>query len=381
MTTASFIVKNALRNKRRAMLSILSVAVSVFLLVTLQVALRELTVPLEDIGAALRVVVRSRISIANTLPARQRTIIEAIPGVEAVSPFTWYGGEYKDEGALSFAQLAIDPKLLPVLFGEAKMPAEQFEAFQKDNRSCILGQLTAEKYHLKVGDHLTLPSTIYPCSMDFTIAGIYSGTIDDRNMLFHHKYLDDALDDWGEVGMWWVKVRSAQDMPGVVSGIDKAFANSSSEVRAESERAFQLSFMSMWGNLKMLVGLVCTVVIFALILVSASTMSMAIRERFQELAVLKAIGFRRRELFGFILAESFGLAMAGTILGAGGAYLLYTYGNIPKMTNGIFIVFEVTPRIMGVAFAVGAGLGILSSILPFLSVARTSVVTGLKTLD
>ena len=118
--------------------------------------------------------------------------------------------------------------------------------------------------------------------------------------------------------------------------IDKTFENTSAEVRAERERAFQLGFISMWGNIKLLVGLICCAVIFTLLLVSASTMSMAVRERFRELAILKAIGFRRRELFAFILAESFGLAAAGALIGVGGAYVVFTYGAVGKMTNGYF---------------------------------------------
>lgn len=381
MTIGTFILKNALRNKRRATLSILSVAVSLFLLVTLQVALRELTLPPEDVGAALRVVVRSKISIANLLPGKQRPILERIPGVEAVSPFTWYGGTYKNEGGLTFAQFAMDPAKFRVLFGDSKMPEEQFTAFENNMRACIIGKLTADKYHLKIGDKITLPSTMFPTTLEFQIAGIYSGSIDDRNMFFHHKYLDEAVGDLGQVGMWWVKVRSAEDMPSVITTINNAFMNTSSEVRAESERAFQLSFISMWGNIKMLVGAICTVVVFSLILVSASTMSMAIRERFRELAVLKALGFRRRELFAFILAESFGLAMVGALLGVGSAYSLFTYGNVSAMTGGLFITLEVTSKIIGISVCVAAGLGIVASIMPSISVARTSVVNGLKTLD
>src|SRR5437867_5844449 len=150
MTTASFILKNALRNKRRATLSILSVAVSLFLLVTLQVALRELTLPPEDIGAALRVVVRSKISIANLLPARQRAIIERIPGVEAVSPFSWFGGKFKNEESMTFAQFAVDAKLLERIFGELKVSPAEYAAFEKDQTACIIGKLTAEKYHMKI---------------------------------------------------------------------------------------------------------------------------------------------------------------------------------------------------------------------------------------
>jgi putative ABC transport system permease protein len=432
MTTASFIVKNALRNKRRATLSVLSVAVSLFLLVTLQVVLREMTLPPEDIGAALRVVVRSKISIANQLPARQRAVIERIPGVEAVSPFSWFGGKFKNEEWVTFGQFAMDAKLIRPIFGEAKMSAAEYEAFEKDQTACILGKVTADKYRLKAGDHITLTSMLYPCTLELKIAGIYSGTIDDRNLLFHHKYLDEAGGQNGWVSTWWVKVRSIDEMQRVTDAINKAFANTSAEVRAETERAFQLSFISMWGNITFFITSISLAVGLALLFVTASTMSMAVRERLRELAVLKALGFRLQELFAFILAESFGLAAAGALLGVGGAWLFYThtrlasYGlglmavlliflagrfvwrknflavalsvisallftgigwqvythdSILKMTQGILLTFEVTPRILGIGAAVAAALGILACVAPAVAVARMSVVQGLKTLD
>ena len=381
MTTGTFILKNALRNKRRAALSVLSVAVSLFLFVTLLVALREITIPVEDVGAALRVVVRNKISIASFLPARQRPIIERVEGVEAVSPFSWFGGKYKDEQSMTFAQFAMDPTLLRRIFGEAKMSSEEYAAFEKEQTSCIIGKLTAEKYHLNLGDRLPFTSTIYPCAIELKIAGIYSGTPDDRNVLFHHKYLDESCGQAGWVGTWWVKVKTIEDMPRVTEAINKTFANTSAEVRAETERAFQLSFISMWGNIKILVRSICTVVVSTLLLVSASTMSMAIRERFRELAVLKALGYRQWDLFSCILAESFGLAMAGALVGVGGAWLFYTYGNMTRLTQNIFLHFEVTPTIMAEAVLVAALLGITASIAPALGVARTSVVDGLKTLD
>jgi len=378
MTLGTFIIKNALRNKRRATLSVLSVAVSLFLLVLLLVALREITLPVEGAGAELRVAVRNKISIANLLPTKQLPIIEKIPGVEAVTPFTWFGGKYKGEQA-TFAQFAIDPTRMRGVFTELKMAPESYAAFEHERDACVLGKITADKYKLKVGDKLTLEGPI--ATMDFKIVGIYAGTPDDRNMLFRQDYLDEASGMKGQVGMWWLKVDSAQDMPRVILAIDKAFENTSAEVRAESERAFQLGFISMWGNIKLLVGLICTAVIFTLLLVSASTMSMAIRERFRELAILKAIGFRRRELFVFILAESFGLAAAGALIGVGGAYVLFTFGDVGKMTMGYFPSFEVTSRIIGLSAAVAAMLGIVASIMPSIAVAKMSVTEGLKTLD
>jgi putative ABC transport system permease protein len=432
MTFATFIAKNALRNKRRAALSILSVAVSLFLLVTLLVALREMTVPPEDYGAALRIVVRNRVSLANLLPSRQRPIIERIPGVEAVSPFTYFSGKFRGEENMTFAQFAVDPKQMQIIFGEAKMPQEQREAFHRDQTACIVGKLTADKYKLKIGDRMQFESTIFGCPIELKIAGIYSGTLDDRNVLFHQKYLDEACNMNGQIGMWWIKVRSIEDMPRVVEAINKAFASTSAEVRAETERAFQLSIVSMIGSVKVFIHSISTVVVFTLLLVSASTMSMAIRERFRELAVLKALGFRRHELFALILAESFALSIAGAFIGVGGGWLFFTHpkiagvvasviavpvlalaarnlfikqfaafgsllflglilggagwfaitrGTISQMTNNIFITFEVTARIVGMGAAVAAVLGVVASLVPSFSVARMSVVEGLKTLD
>ena len=381
MNIATFISKNALRNKRRAALSIMSVAVSLFLFVTLLVVIREFTLPPEDVGASLRIAVRNKVSLGVPLPARQLPTLEKIPGVMAVTPFTYFGGKYEGKDFTTFAQFAVNPIAFTNVFVDAKTPPDQLEAWIKDRTSCIVGKDTMQQNKLKIGDRMRLEGTFYPCDLDMKIVGVYSGTLDDRSVFFHHKYLDELLNGSGTVGTWWVRAASAEQAPLIIDQINKAFANSSAEVRAETERAFQMSFVSMWGNIKVLIGSIATVVVFTLLLVSVSTMSMAIRERFRELAILKAIGFRRREIFAFILAESFGLAMAGAIVGAGGAWVLLHTIDIQKITKGMFVYFEVTPKIMGTAFLVAAALGIIASIPPAISVARTSVVKGLKTLD
>ncbi len=383
MNLPGFILRNAFRNKRRLALSVSSVAVSLFLLITLQVALRELTNPINDEGSSLRIIVRNKVSLAQPLPVRQLQVLEKIPGVVAVTPFSFFGGLYKgDEKFTSFAQFAVDPARTLPLLADAKIPKAQLDAWIADRTACIVGQMTADRYGLKLGDRMQFTGQIYPCDLDLKVVGIYHGTADDRNLMFHQAYLDELLGNLGTVGTWWVRASSVAEAPLVTERINQAFANSSAEVRAESERAFVLGFVSMWANIKTLIGGISIVVVFALLLVTVSTMSMAIRERFRELAILKALGFRRRELFAFILAESFGLAMCGALLGAGGAWVMYHYLlNIQKLTNGLFIMFEVTPKMMGLAFSVAALLGVLAAIAPMVTVARTSVVQGLKTLD
>ncbi len=380
MTIVGFIARNALRNKRRALLSVLSVSVSLFLFVTLLTLMRELTSPPEDIGASLRIAVRSKVSIADPLPARQLPLIEKIPGIEAITPFTYFGGKFRDE-EVQFAQFGVDPERFLKLFVEARIPEDQLAAWKKERTTCIVGPETAKKYNLKIGDRMTLTGTFYPCDLELKIVGFYSGTIDDRSIFFHQSYLDEALDNWGKVGTWWIRAASADVAPQIIETINKTFENTANPVRAETERAFQMSFVSMWGNIKVLIGSICAVVVFTLLLVSASTMSMAIRERFRELAVLKAIGFRRRELFAFILAESMMLSLLGALVGAGGVWVLSHTLNFDRLTGGFFPFFDVTPRIVGLAFAIAATIGIVASLAPSIAVARTSVVEGLKTLD
>ena len=280
-----------------------------------------------------------------------------------------------------FAQFAIDPEGFLKISSDAHISAEAAKAFVSDRRACIVGKVTADKYKIKVGDRMNLQGTFWPFDLELHVVGLYSGTPDDRNVFFNQKYLDEASGGGGQVGTWWIKARTIDDVGPVVAAIDKAFMNTSAEVRAETERAFQLGFISMWGNIKMLINAICSVVVFTLILVSASTMSMAIRERFRELAVLKALGFRRRELFGFILAESFALAALGALLGVGGSWALFTFVPAPVLTANFFPSLEVTSRIIGRGCLVAAALGVISSLAPALSVARMSVVEGLKTLD
>jgi putative ABC transport system permease protein len=137
----------------------------------------------------------------------------------------------------------------------------------------------------------------------------------------------------------------------------------------------------MLGNLKLLIGSICTVIVFTLVLVTAGTMSMAIRERGREIAILKALGYESRLLFGLLLSESFGLAMLGCVLGCAGAWTLLKTVDIYRLSRGLFVNFEVTPQILAQAVAVAALLGVVSCLWPAFTSIRKSVIAGLGTAD
>lgn len=382
MTTAGFILRNALRNKRRFALTVLSVAVSLFLLTTLLTALKLITDPPSGEQSSLRIVTRHRVSLANVLPSRYQSRIERMAGVERVTKFTYFGGLYKDEASSNFAQFAVDADRIFRIFPEATVPPQQEEAFIREKSACVVGVKLAERFGWKLGDKIHLRGTIFGVDPELVIRGFYTGKgIDETIVWFHHDYFDELMGNLGFTGTFWIQAESAEAIPDLIERIDASFRNSAAETKTETERAFQLGFISMLGNVKLLLGSISSVIVFTMLLVTASTMSMAVRERAREIAILKAVGYDGRRVFALILAESLGLAAAGGSLGCLGAKFLFSALDIYKLSRGYLPMFPVTADIVALGLFVALALGLISALLPARSTVRMSVVEGLRTLD
>ena len=382
MTIPGFILRNALRNKRRLILTVLSVAISLFLLTILLTALKLMTEPPTTDQASLRIVTRHRVSLANVLPEKYQYRIERMAGVEHVSKFTWLGGIYIDEASSNFAQFACDADRIFRIFPEAVVDPRQEETFVKEKNSCVVGRKLLERFRWKLGDRITFQAGLWPCDVELVIRGVYhSEGLDETLVFFHHDYLDELLGRRGMVGTFWIKVANADVIPDLIARVDAAFHNTDAETKTETERAFQLGFISMMGNVKLFIGSICTVIVFTMLLVTASTMAMAIRERLREISVLKALGFTGMMIFTLILAESCGLALAGGVLGCFGAKILAETLDVYKLSRGFLPMFPVSAEILTVGMLVALGLGVGSSLVPAYTSIRTPVVTGLKELD
>ncbi len=382
MTIPGFILRNACRNKRRLILTVLSVAISLFLLTILLTTLKLMIDPPTTDQAALRIVTRHRVSLANVLPEKYQFRIERMPGVQYCSKFTWFGGIYKDEASSNFAQFAVDADNIFRIFPEAVVSPLQEEAFVKEKTACIVGGKLAERFGWKLGDRVVITGALWPCDVELIVRGTYRGEgIDETIVFFHHEYFDELMDRRGLVGTFWIKTTTADVIPGLIDRIDAAFRNTDAETKTETERAFQLGFISMMGNVRLFIGSICTVIVFTMLLVTASTMAMAIRERMREISVLKALGFTGMAIFSLILAESCGLAWAGGFLGCFGVKFLAETMDVYKFSHGFLPMFPVSADILAIGMLVATGLGVISSLVPAYTSIRTSVATGLKELD
>jgi putative ABC transport system permease protein len=380
MTFGSFVLRNTFRNKRRSLLTMLSISFSLLLLTLMVSIWRTFYVDVGAPDSAKRVITRDRVSLAFLLPGYYREKIRSIPGVVAVAPMTWFGGRYKDDRPENFfAQIATDPDEYMKVASDKITPPDQIAAWQHDRTGALVDVTLANKYGWKIGDKITLQGTIFPANPELTIRGIYHRDPPQNSLYFNAKYLEESV-DWfkGRAGWYSTQVDSAQDVARVSSEIDGMFRNAPQRTKTESEKAFQLSFVATLGNVKAFILGICGAVVFAILLVSANTMAMSVRSRTREVAVLKTLGFTRRLVLSLFVFEAVALAVAGGLLGILGAAGLIQWLTHSSIALGIPINMKVTLPTMVLSLLVAVTVGFLSGYVPAYGASRTNIVEGLR---
>jgi putative ABC transport system permease protein len=379
MTLTRFVTKNAFRNKRRSILTIASIGVSLLLLTFMMTVWNGFYIDKGSAESTRRLIARHRVSLTNLLPGFYREKIRAVPGVVAVVPLTWFGGLYKDNKPENFfPQFAIDPDEFPKVYPEMQIAADQLAAWQRDRAGVIVNDELAKKYGWRVGDRIVLLGTIYPVNPELTVRGIYHWPTTNKTVYFNAKYVEEAV-SWfkGQAGTFSIMSGSSDDVAKIASAVDDMFRNSPQPTKTESEKAFGLSFVNMLGNVKAFILSICMAVVFTTLLVSANTMAMSIRERTREVAVLKTLGFERRTILGLFVGEAMSLSIAGGLFGCGFAWLLLAI--IKQSPMGFFLArMQVTLGTLVVALVVAALVGFFSALVPSYHASRVEIVEGLR---
>jgi putative ABC transport system permease protein len=371
---------NLRRHRLRTLLTALGVALAMFLFASLRSVVTTLSAG-SEVASASRMVVQHATAIVFPLPMSYRERLGAVPGVEAVTWANWFGGQYGD-GKVFFAQFAIDPESYLTMYPEISVPPEQREAFVHERTAALVGRGLMEKFGWHLGQDVTLQGSIFPGDWTFTIRGVYTPTvraIDDRSFMFHYDYLDERTAHRVTPGWYILRLRDPALAPTVAQTIDETFRNSSDPTKTGTEKAFNQSFVTMWGNVQFLMNSIGMAVVFAILMVTANAMMMTARERTGELAVLKTIGFRDRTLFGLVMFEAGIVTLAGAILGLGGAKLLYAGTGFNGF--GFLPGFDVTRVTLALGFSIALALGVASGLVPALRAARLPIVQALRHVE
>jgi putative ABC transport system permease protein len=371
------ILINARRSKRRTILTILGVMVSLFLFSTLRTVTTSFQTALE-VTDATRLIVRNATSIIFSLPISYRDKIAAVPGVVDITWGNWFGGIYIDERNF-FAQFGVDAESYFRMYPELVLSPEAMTDFMAERNACVVGEGLARKFGWNVGDRIVLKGTIYPGQWDFVIRGIYTrGKADvDVNMFyFHDEYLEENSWKEGETGFYAVRIDDHRQAARVCSEIDRRFTNSMAETKTETEEAFQLGFFEMLGNIELLLNAIGGAVIFTIILVTMNTMMMAGRERIREIAVMKTVGFANVQVFLIILSEAALIALIGGGLGCGLARAIY---DLTHFTLGGFVPsFVVRGSTIAIGMGISLFLGLVSGIVPAVMASRLRITEALR---
>ena len=391
MKFAPLVLKHLRKNWIRTLSTVLAMAVCIFLICTLQTVVDAVNYGL-SLGNASRLVTRHYVSLVFNLPNSYKNKIAAIPGVQNTTILNWFGGVYRGDFKYFFANMAVEPEAFLQIYPEVMLPEDQKQAWFHDGRGCIVGRKLADKWGWKVGDTFQLESFIPPYRVgkpfEFVIDGIYDtdpvkypGT-DLNSMYFNYKYLYEATGEKAGIGTITMLIDDPKNAARISKAIDSEFENSDTQTKTETEQAFRASFLAMAGNLALLLNGIGLAVAFTILLVTANTMSIAVRERQQEIGVLKTLGFPSGLVMALVLVEALLLGLMGGALG-----LLFAYGAIMALPNIPFGVGDVvrqfpglglSPRIVTYGLGTALLLGLLAGFVPALLAYRARITEVLR---
>jgi len=390
-----YVLKHLRRNWIRTASTVAGMAVCIFLICTLQTVLAAINASTEAADPS-RLVARHGVSLIFNMPIAYKARIQAIPGVERVAIANWFGGIYRDMKDF-FPNMAVESEDYFAIFPEYRIPPDQFRAYLQDMRGALVGRDLAAKYGFEIGDTLQMESMIPPYRvrgpLQFVVRGIYDAdTAAHPNanlgmMFFHFRYLYETIQgnprvgSYAGAGTFNIKVANASQAAAVARAIDANFENSDVQTKTETESAFIAGFMALIGNLTALLNGIGLAVAFTILLVTANTMSMAVRERRTEIAVLKTLGFSSTLVMALVLVEALALGVLGGGLGVLLAQaLVANLANLPFMglVLGNFPGLAVSPTVAAVTFTIAVTLGLGAGFVPAIGAYRSRITDMLR---
>jgi putative ABC transport system permease protein len=375
--------RNLMRRKVRTIFTVLSILIAFILFGGLMAVRAAFSMGVEVAGAD-RLMTIHKVSLIQWLPKSYEDRIRSVDGVTGVTHASWFGGYYQDPSNY-LANMAVDPERWLQMYPEFEVPPEQAKAWASDRTSAIVGVDTANKYKWKVGDRVPLISPIYRkrdgSPWEFTIAGIYDSSVkgtDKTQFFFHWDYINETFRNTviaNNVGWYVVRVGDPANADKLAKEIDALFANSPNETKTSTEKAWVSDFAGQIGDIGAIVIRVAALVLGLMLFVAGNAMAQSIRERINELGVMKTLGFGNGRILALVLLESCTLAVIGGGIGLAIAWVLVSRGD---PTGGFLpqFYFPVRDLILGIVLVFVLGLG--TGILPALQASRLKIVDALR---
>ncbi len=338
-----------------------------------------------DLAGVDRLATMHKVSMIQTFPISYVNRIRGVDGIVEVAPFTWLGGIYQDERNQIAAQ-GTDPETFLKVYSEYKLPPEQLADWFSDRGSAIVGKTLAGRFGWKVGDTVPIRSAFFrktdgSDTWDMRLAGIYETTNGDNSSLFFHiDYVNESLAENSgardSIMFIVTKIANPAESDKVSAAVDALFANSPAETKTATERAFIQGYANMIGDIGTIVTAVASAVFFTMLLVTGNTMAQSVRERTNEMAVLKTLGYSKRVVAGLVLTESFVITALGGAIGLGLAALAAE--SMGAALAQFFPVIGIPSSTYVIGAALVVVLSVLAALLPSAEAWRLRITDALR---
>ncbi|HIJ80494.1 MAG TPA: FtsX-like permease family protein [Desulfuromonadales bacterium] len=382
MFLLKLLFRNAFRHRVRTLLTMVGIAVAILAFGLLRTVVSAWYAGV-NASSASRLITRNAVSLIFTLPLAYQERIRRIEGVSSVSYANWFGGVYVTEKNF-FPSFAIEPTSYLALYPEFVISPEEKRAFLRDRKGCVIGRKLADRFGWKPGDSVPLRGTIFPGTWEFVVRGIYRGsdaTIDESQFFLHWDYLNESLKRTvprraDQPGVYVIGLKNPQTAAEVSLAVDATFKNSLAETLTETEKAFQLSFVSMTEAIVIAISIVSYVVIVIIMVVVANTMAMTARERIGEYAIFKAMGFRGGHIAGMVFGESLFISICG---GCAGMLLTFPAAQaFSRLVGQFFPVFQIERSTLYLDMFFCLLVGSTAGLFPTWRASRINIAEGLR---
>jgi putative ABC transport system permease protein len=330
-----------------------------------------------------RIGIHAKAGLVYGMPSAYFQKVRGLPGVVDATTYNWFGGAVDTDKGVEFPNFSVDAEHIGTVFADWKIEPAALEEFRKNRDAALVGRTTLERQGWQVGDRIALWSTIYGFPIELRIVGVIEGQ--NPSLWFQREYQDQALEarkmSRDEIGMIWVRVDDVARVEPLMREVDEMFRNSEVQTASETEKSFYSSFIGSLRGVLTIILIVTALIALCIVFIAANTASMAVRERLRELAILKAIGFSWRAIFGTLLAEAVLLSSAAGFVGALASISLAAW--MQQLSNarpmlGPLSNFVIGPTIAVQGVFLALFIGMISGVVPSFGAARKSVVESLR---
>jgi putative ABC transport system permease protein len=386
MKLANLAVRDLARNPRRSLVTMASVAVSLFVFSALISLVTITDQLLANAGGSLRLVCHTKAGLGHGLPEAYGPKIRALPHVRALSAWNFFGSRYRRPDD-TFPTIDVDVEDLQIIWPEWEIRPDDLSDFRRIRTAALVAPELMRKYRWRIGDKVSLFGVQDEIPVTLEIVGTLGPKAPPNYFIFRREYLKEVyktlphrVDPAYDVDFFWIKADRASSMPAIISEVDSTFHNSAYETETESEAGFVTGLVATLGVVFTIAKILGAIVLTTMILVAANTAAMSVRERQKEVAVMRAIGFTRSQIVALIVGESLTVAIAGGIVGCAAAYITLRAAEVGRQLLGPFGPIRMSAEVAIYTFAAAVGIGLLSGIGPAISSVRSQVAESLRAI-